>query len=407
MLGRTAQFVPLHRGAIQQDSAGLSLDQAAEKIAERLNGAATGGDADPAKPDSRGDQDRSNGEDTRRTHSEAMPADPLDIDDDPDADLLPDDADDGADPEEDPGPEADARQADDDLEVDVDADPLDDGEEPAGPRSFYDVAEALGVEPAALATMEVPIKVQGQARTATLKEVIRGYQRMQDYSVKTAALAKERAELEGSLTKAREGLSARLERFDLLATRLEQKILGDKKQLTDELYDTDPDRYRRLERDVTRNSELFEEAARERVEHLKEHLAEERKKVQSKIVEEFGKLQERHPKHFGSEGRAKKTMGRLQGFAQDAYGIPAAEFNAIDSAAHVEVLMDALRWRSLQQRKPTRKKQVANAPKMGRAGRAADRGQNQAAQRKRSLSTLKRSGSLRDAAKALADLGIV
>lgn len=71
------------------------------------------------------------------------------------------------------------------------------------------------------------------------QEVIQGYQWLQDYKVKMVVLVCECEQFEGLFIKVREGLSVWLECFDLLVIWLEQKILGDKKQFIDELFDSD------------------------------------------------------------------------------------------------------------------------------------------------------------------------
>ena len=366
--------------------------QAAEKIAARLSGPEVQkGDPEPQK------KPPQNGEDTRQ----ATP-DPLEPE--VEADLLP-----GEDEPETKGDEPEAEETRQSVESDDPLeDPLDDSTETLdGPLNFEDVASALEMDPKSLSLMEIPVRVNGKAQTATLEEVIKGYSRNADYLAKTEKLAEDRKAMEAKLAESGKNLAARLERFDGLMLQLEHSVIGDKAQLTESLLANDPDAYRRLELKIRENTQKFEEAARERVKAIQEDAAQMEIARNQSLAEHFQRLQREHPRQFGTPDVFKKTMGRLETFANKRYGISSEQFGQIGDSAHIEVLMDALRWNALKGRKPETRKRVKNSPKMGRSGRSSDRQEASAATRKKALGSLKRSGNIRDAAAALQKLGIV
>lgn len=92
----------------------------------------------------------------------------------------------------------------------------------------------------------------------------------------------------------------------------------------------------------------------------------------------------------------EEMAARIRETARSGYGITDAELDSLADARYVQILHDAMQWRSLQSKKPQAMKKVAEAPRVIKPQGSAQRPRNQAA-----LQRLKASGRVEDLAALL------
>lgn len=92
----------------------------------------------------------------------------------------------------------------------------------------------------------------------------------------------------------------------------------------------------------------------------------------------------------------EEMAARIRETARSGYGITDAELDSLADARYVQILHDAMQWRSLQNKKPQAMKKVAEAPRVIKPQGSAQRPRNQAA-----LQRLKASGRVEDLAALL------
>lgn len=149
-------------------------------------------------------------------------------------------------------------------EDESEAEPEGDGEE-LSEFSLPELAEALEMEPDALGdSLKVTVKVDGEEKTVTLNEAIRGHQFEADYRQKTARLADEKRTFESERQQHTERLTQNLHYSAQLAQALEQRILGDEKGL-ERLIDPNspdynPDEFHRKQWAIQQNKGLLDQA---------------------------------------------------------------------------------------------------------------------------------------------------
>ncbi len=197
---------------------GINESQAASRIANILNpqGQADGIPANVEdNPAQAGDGQRSRDE---HGQFKAKEPDAPAEDAEPDAKTLDGQGDEAT-------PEADAKSedvADDDLE-DL-------------PDTLNGLAEAMGMDAKELsAALKAMVKVNGEDREVTLSEALNGYQRLEDYRIKTAELAESRK----ADTTERDAIAAErkhyAERLGPFLQQAEQRLSQDDAKLTDML----------------------------------------------------------------------------------------------------------------------------------------------------------------------------
>lgn len=240
----------------------------------------------------------------------------------------------------------------------------------------------------------VTVKIDGKVEQITLKEALEGYQRTADYTRKTQAVQKERAEVEAIRQ------SAEAERAEYA------RNLAAVQQTLSQLMPQEPD-WEKLHREDPLNFPLIEKQwrdykaqlqfAQQEQARLQARQAQEAQAQLRKVVEEDHKvLIEKVPewKDPAKWDQAKKQLrdyGIKLGYTQE-------QLDQVYHARDVLVLEKARRYDALMANRPKPQAGPANAPKPLRAGSTAS-SPKQATEVARMKQRLKATGSVDDAAK--------
>jgi hypothetical protein len=250
-------------------------------------------------------------------------------------------------------------------------------------------SQAGKADPNALTT----VKIDGKEQVVTVAEAAAGYQRQQDYSRKTAALAAERQQFHGEFEAVRQERQQYQQLLGALETQLEGQL--QEQPDWDALYQSNPLEYVR-QKDLWREREEQLEAARferQRVNELEE--AERAKMIASAVRESRTKMVEAIPawkdKAKWDADRAKiREYGRQLGFTDE-------ELSKTYDHRAVVAIYKAMRYDELVSKRPTPQRPTGPIP--SKPGAPASMPTAKATQVKRERQRLAQTGNVRDAAK--------
>lgn len=236
------------------------------------------------------------------------------------------------------------------------------------------------------------VRVDGQEQKVTLDELLNGYQRQDDYTRKTQAIAEQRKQAEAELAAAR----AERQRYAETVRQLEAQISQAQPEPDwNKLYAEDPLEYVRqkdLWRDQReRRQALQAEQARlaqlqeaEQRAHLEQHLAAERQRLVEAIPE------------WRDEQRAAKERDAIVTWAKRAGFSDHELARAYDHKA-VTTLRKAMLYDELMGKSLADKQTPKPAPAMARPGTPPSKNETSSKARREALSRLSKSGRIDDA----------
>lgn len=128
--------------------------------------------------------------------------------------------------------------------------PTEEAEEPV--THFSELAEHLGVDESYLESLKVPTKINGEEKTATIKDLLATFQKGESADLKLMELADQRKQLDSERTQYTEALSQEWGRIQALNSELQSMLTGDDDAEINSLRHTDPAEYaaRMAERQV-------------------------------------------------------------------------------------------------------------------------------------------------------------
>lgn len=308
-------------------------------------------------------------------------ADNLPQEEDQQPDALADDAEAQSEASEDETPDPEAKVADEDGAEDDEDTATDD--------------EADGTEEGA--QQLVTVKIDGKEEQLPLDEVIKGYQRQQDYTRKTMELAEERKEFQSEA----EAISEERQQYAQLLQALSQQLESQMQQEPDwdELYQQNPAAYVREKArwDDMKERRQAAQAEMQRVSQMQEQ--QNRQRLMQQLQSERERMLEAVPdwkdeKKFDAARKAVRDYGKALGFSDE-------ELSQVFDHRAVLALWKASQYDALVSNKPEGRK--PEGPKAARAG-AARNAPSQASGYKKARQRLAKSGSLDDAAALMRSL---
>jgi hypothetical protein len=268
------------------------------------------------------------------------------------------------------------------------------------------LASQLGMEPDELANhLKAKIKVNGEERPATLKELIELSQKGEDYSRKTAKHAEEVrafAAQQQALQQQREHIEARLNPF---VQQLEQLVGNDDQRLQELLNAGDLLEYERLKWSADQRKQALAQAQREQQRIGEERQREARTKLEHDVAENELRLIERIPEWKNVEV-GKRGLEQVRGYLVEQ-GVPADNARTIYDAASIDIARKAMLWDQLQKDKPGKLQEVKTVPKFIKPGPSQTREDPTKKVHRANLNRLKRDGSTKALAQVLISGGHV
>ena len=261
-------------------------------------------------------------------------------------------------------------------------------------------AENTETEEETTTELETPelhrVKVSGQELEVSLDELKAGYSRDSDYRQKTHTLGMEKRDLESQKNSLRQTYDTRLNELnDLISTAnqfVEQKQGG---QDLAKLYQEDPTEAARLDfqlRQEKQHIESLKAKAREvQAQQYESYLETQKELAATKIPE------------FSDPNKADSFKLNLRTTLRD-YGFNDQEIGSLADHRFLLVAKDAMSFKSQKDKRPIVSKKVANAPKVLKAGVARSNVSSGREEVRNKIKTLRKTGHIRDAQSAIADM---
>jgi len=285
---------------------------------------------------------------------------------------------------------------DDDLEVveeDVEAEEEDEEIEGDDAEGEEDEPEGEGDD-----ELVFEVIINGEKKEVPATEVAAGYQRQEDYSRKTAALAEERKAFHAE----RESVQQERARYAQLLEKLEARLKdeGPQERSQEEwqkLRQDDPAEYAAQRADWLAHREKLDRVASEKVEAQRKLNEEQGKKLQEYVESERQKLFDAVPEwkdqaKFAEDTRSLATYAVQSGFTPE-------ELDAVVDHRAVVLLRKAMLYDQLQGKKTVVRKKAKSAPTI-KPGTTKRSKPSKSKNTQRAREQLRETGSVRDAADA-------
>ena len=240
------------------------------------------------------------------------------------------------------------------------------------------------------------IKAAGEDREVTETELIEGYQLGADYTKKTQKLAEERKAVEAERAKIQEANKLRdqyAQRLQMMEQFLQQQNKGENLEA---LKEVDPIGYAVKVAEQAQREKQLAVLQQEQQRIAQQQQAEQSERLQSHLAEESQKLTSAIP-GYGDQKTGDQIRKDIREYAK-SIGWSDQELAGLYDSRAVLSLYHGMKYAKLQSNKPSITKKVEAAPKMMKAGNSAPRNV-ESEQNKKMHSQLKKTGTVRDAAR--------
>ena len=235
------------------------------------------------------------------------------------------------------------------------------------------------------------VKAGGEERDVTLKELVSGYQKGDDYTKKSQTLAEARKKVEAHAHEVQQAMHVKEEYAQRLA-QVEQFLMSDNEPVNlDELKENDPIQYAIKVAEQTETNKKINLLRQERAKVQQQQQAYQSQQ-QHAVVQNEAKMLSEKVKEFSDPKKAEQIKNDIRSFGKSV-GFSDSELSQVYDHRHVLILQKAMEYDKLQQSKAGVNKKMSNAPRMAKKGKRVVNADAYAKQKKR----LRSSGSLDDA----------
>ena len=235
------------------------------------------------------------------------------------------------------------------------------------------------------------VKSGGEEKDVTLKELVSGYQKGDDYTKKSQTLAEARKKVEAHAHEVQQAMQVKEEYAQRLA-QVEQFLMSDNEQVNlEELKENDPIQYAIKVAEQTETNKKINLLRQERAKVQQQQQAYQSQQ-QHAVVQNEAKMLSEKVKEFSDPKKAEQIKTDIRSFGKSV-GFSDQELSQVYDHRHVLILQKAMEYDKLQQSKAGVNKKLSNAPRMAKKGKKVVNADNYTKQKKR----LRSSGSLDDA----------
>jgi hypothetical protein len=196
----------------------------------------------------------------------------------------------------------------------------------------------------------INVKVDGKVATVGVKDLIAGYQSNKSNTNKSKQLAEQRKEFDDIKVAVATEYTKKIESVDKLTQHLKNTLLGSYKDVDwNRLRAENPGEYAAAVQDFNfRNSEIeqISNAVNQERNGIDQQMTAEQQAMQQEYVKsQADRVLEKNPSWAKPEV-FRKALSEMTDFAADAYGFTQEEFSNIQDARVLEVIKDAMKYRS-------------------------------------------------------------
>lgn len=272
-------------------------------------------------------------------------------------------------------------------------------------ENLQQLAEALEVPfDELMENVKARVKVAGEERDVTLKELRDGYQMEADYRKKTSELSEHRKAFEAERDRVANEINARFQEAQQISGMLENQLMAEYQSINwNELRATNPAEYAALKQEYNERYNHIQNVKANVAQNLQAQQAEWQNKqaqeLKQMLVAESEKLQAAIPE-FRDDAKAKALKGQLKDYLR-SYGYSDQEISNVYDHRHVMILKDAMAYRAMQSKKPEIAKKIANLPKMQKPGSSKSKADIKSERISQKMARLRKSGNTQDLASVL------
>lgn len=220
----------------------------------------------------------------------------------------------------------------------------------------------------------VNVKVDGKVSTVDMKTLVDGYNYNKSNTHKAQQLSEQRKEFEELKTAVATEYVQKIEVVDKLTSHLKNALIGEYKNVDwNKLRAENPGEYAAAVQDFNaRNAEIeqiINAVGAEKAGLTQEQMAEQQGKMQEHIKAQAEKVLENNPS-WADPKVFKKTLTEMTDFVNESYGFTPEEFASVQDARLLELVKDAMKYRSsikgaktkLESKVPKFQKSVGSKP---------------------------------------------
>lgn len=239
------------------------------------------------------------------------------------------------------------------------------------------------------------IKMAGEEREITQRELIKLAQQGADYTKKSQQVSEQRKALETEAAAINEAKQLRNEYAQRLQAMQQMLQAQQPEDDLDYLQENDPIGYAVKVADMTRREKQMQAIEYERQRIAQQQQAEMSEHQRRHVAAEANKVTELIPEYSDAKKGAALRQ-ELRAYAK-SIGYTDEEIGAVYDARTVKALYDAMQYQKLVESKPGVSKKVQSAPKMIKSGTSTTKTSTTESQ-KRQFNKLKSTGRVKDAA---------
>lgn len=239
------------------------------------------------------------------------------------------------------------------------------------------------------------IKMAGEEREITQRELIKLAQQGADYTKKSQQVSEQRKALEAESNAIQEAKQLRNEYAQRLEAMQQMLQAQQPEDDLDYLQENDPIGYAVKVADMTRREKQMNAINYERQRIAQQQQAEVSEHQRRHVAAEANKVTELIP-DYSDPKKGAALRNELRSYAK-SIGYTDEEIGAVYDARTVKALYDAMQYQKLVESKPGVSKKVQSAPKMIKPGNSSTKTSTSESQ-KRQFNKLKATGRVRDAA---------
>ena len=309
-------------------------------------------------------------------------------------------------PDEQPEQAAEETQEPEDAEEEQQAEASTDDQEAEEQATL---AAHLGLEDDQLIEGEdgiyVNAKINGQVEKVKFNDLIKGYQTDKAVTQKSQALAEQRRAFEEQAQAYQAEYTGKLQRADEALQVIEENLAGEFNGIDWEtLRREDPAEWAAKRQEMaqkyrqTKNTR--EKFKQEQQKVFQQQQAQQAQQTQLVMQQEAEKLLAKNPTWQDPEVRAQE-LSEIRGFLTESYGFADDDLQNVSDSRLVSLIQDAYKYRKLKT--TAEPKQAKKVPKYIKPGKSKSSAAKTAAEKqaKQQRSSLKKSGSISDAAAIL------
>ena len=239
------------------------------------------------------------------------------------------------------------------------------------------------------------VKVDGSEMEVTLDELLRGYQREADYTRKTSELSLEKSRHNDMMQQSQSEINQKLSKLTELTSAAQQELQTEYSNIDfEKLYEDDPVEAARLEHKMRKRAEnlqrIQEETRNNQMNEFQKYLQEQQAKVATMIPD------------FADPAKASRIKSEMRTYLTKL-GYNNNEIASVYDSRQVMLIKDAMAYDKLKKSNVKVTKKVAKAPKVVKPGVPKTKAEQASKQRRDKLNHLKKTGSVRSAAKVFRD----